>query len=322
MRNSLFFLLLTLLVAACKPQVPSDVIQPDELEDILYDYHVSQAMGKVELGTQADIDRNKLFRSVLKKHGVTEADFDSSLVYYYSRIDRLQPIYRRVSDRLSAEAKGLGVATGELNRYSQYGVTGDTANIWKGETDVLLIPRPTKNRFDFVVKADSTFMLGDSFMFQFMSEYIWQSGTKDAIVCIRSAYEGDSVIQTTGHLSPQGITQLHVPLNRTLKVKDMRGFIYLSAGQNVQDSRQMMFVSQIQLIRFHHKEIQGAHDTVRKDTLQADSLQRSANPARPGADTAGLVRVGRRLPVEHAPVSQRGASDRVDAGTGRTQRNK
>lgn len=35
-----------LLLSACKPGVPSGLIQPEELEDLLYDYHVAQAMAE------------------------------------------------------------------------------------------------------------------------------------------------------------------------------------------------------------------------------------------------------------------------------------
>ena len=313
MSRSLPFVLLVLMVIGCKPKVPLEIIQPDKLEDILYDYHVSQAMAKASFSSESDYERNKLFYAVLKKHGVSEAEFDSSLVYYYIRLERLYPIYRRVSDRLAAEAKGLGVAAGELNRYSQYGENGDTANIWTQDSEALLIPRPTMNRFDFVVKADSTFRLGDSFMFQFMTQYIWQSGMKDAVVCVKTAYEGDSVIQTTSHISAPGIAQMHIPLNRTLKVKEMRGFIYLTNNQEDADMRRMLFISQIQFIRFHHKEIEDAHETARRDSLAPDSLQRAADTRRPTADTTGALPVGQGLRSKSAPFRRGGAPNTVDA---------
>ena len=36
-------LLLFALVFSCKPQVPDEYIQPDEFEDILYDFHLAMA---------------------------------------------------------------------------------------------------------------------------------------------------------------------------------------------------------------------------------------------------------------------------------------
>ena len=43
-RKSLVFILLVMMVVGCKPTVPSEYIQPDELEDILYEYHVAESM--------------------------------------------------------------------------------------------------------------------------------------------------------------------------------------------------------------------------------------------------------------------------------------
>ena len=32
------------LLAACKPRIPSQVIQPDDMEDVLYDYYLASGM--------------------------------------------------------------------------------------------------------------------------------------------------------------------------------------------------------------------------------------------------------------------------------------
>ncbi len=314
MKRSLpFLILLMMVVAACKPTVPSDIIQPDDMEDILYEYHIAQAMARIEEGGSAtsDYDRTKFFLAVLEKHHVTEAEFDSSLVYYYSHVDRFKGIYTRVSERLYDEGKRLGAAVGELNRYSQYSESGDTANIWKQETAVMLLPRPTKNRFDFVIKADTTFKVGDSFTFQFMAEHIWQSGVKDAVVCIRTTYEGDSILQTVNHLSASGTFQLYIPANRTQNIKEMRGFIYLPNSEESGDVRQLMFVSQIQLIRFHNKEIESTNEN-ESETVEADSMQRVDNIRRSAPDTP-MPDNREGLRSKSAPFRKGGSSDGVDA---------
>ena len=309
-RSIPMFILAAMMATACKPTVPSQYLQPDEMEDILYDYHISQAIAKSENSAQTDYDRTKLFYAVLEKYNTTEAVFDSSLVYYYSHVDRFKPIYARVSGRIASEGSRLGAAVGDINRYSQYNENGDTANIWRGETALMLLPRPTKNRFDFVIKADSTFMVGDSFMFQFYSEHIWQSGNKDAVVCIRTAYEGDSIIQTTGHFSSSGISQIRVPANNTLNIKELKGFIYLADNDPSSDIRKLMFISQIQLIRFHNKEIAQSNENKSESVVKTDSMQRVANPSRPNTDTL-LYNTGTGLRGKNAPFRRGDASNRV-----------
>lgn len=275
MKNSLFVFLTLLLITACKPKVPEQYIQPDEMEDLLYDFHLAQAMAKEDRDGNMEFNKSKYFYAVLKKHGVTEADYDSSMVYYFSHLDRLQKVYKGVSERLSDEAKMLGAAVGEIGRYSQLSTSGDTANIWSDRTDLILMPFPTMNRYDFTVKVDTSFHKGDSFTFQFITEYLWQGGMKDAVVCIATKYEGDSIIQTSNHVSVSGLSQIRIPANNENKMKEMCGFIYLTSGsENDVNNRRMMFINQIQLIRFHNKE---TNETSNRN-IQADSLQRIDRP--------------------------------------------
>ncbi len=314
--NSLFVLFVLSAMLACKPTVPSKYIQPDDMEDILYDYHVAQALASEDPMGNYEFERTKYFLAVLKKHGLTQADFDSSMVYYYSHLDRLKPIFMEVNERLADEAKSVGASVGS-GRYLGYSTTGDTANIWKNRTDLLLIPRPTMNRFDFTVDVDTSFYKGDSFVFQFMSEYIWQSGSKDAVVCIVTKYEGDSIIQTTNHVSVSGISQIRVPANREQKLKQMYGFIYLNDVSDVETTRKMMFITQMQLVRFHNKEIKNETKT---DSVQTDSVQRSGDARGTAPQTTGGGANGRSgiqsLSVGGGTGQHRMASGPVDIDKG------
>jgi hypothetical protein len=167
------------------------------------------------------------------------------------------------------------------------------------------------NRFEFTVKADTSYRKGDSFMFQFMSEYIWQSGMKDAVVCLVSQYEGDSIIQTVNHVSVSGLSQIRVPANRENKLREMRGFIYLGKGNdNEKNLRKLMFISQIQLIRFHNKELQ---NETTSQPAKTDSVQRSDNARRTEIDTVrarNIERIhSRPLPIGPGTVKH-GVADR------------
>ena len=283
-KYSLIPLLLIALLMACTPSVPKRFIQPGDMEDILYDYHIAQAMAKAERGgDNAVFDQSKLFYAVLKKHGISKADFDSSMIYYYSHVERLKDIYTEVNERLSDEAKSLGTSVGDINRYSQYSASGDTANVWAGATDLLLMPYPTMNRYDFTVKVDTSYYKGDSFVFQFVSEFIYQSGSRDAVICIAAKYEGDSIIQTVNHVSISGLAQVRLPANTEKKLKELHGFIFLNSGTNDDvTTRKMMFISQIQFIRFHNKP--KANETGNEKTA-ADSLSRTDNARRTVSDS-------------------------------------
>ncbi len=262
-------LLLSAFVAvACTPSVPSDVIQPDEMEDILYDYYISQAMAGQALNQKdASYDRYVYFSAVLQKHGVTEADFDSSLVYYYSNAKRLHGIYSSLSERIGNEAMGLGASVSEFNKYSSLSESGDTANIWQDATSLLLTPYAPSNKFTFSIKADSTYKVGDSFLVNFMSDFIYQAGTKDAVVYVAVRYDNDSVSTHVTHIGVSGVSRLRIPANDESKVSNIDGFVYLNRGSDDSRTLKLLFISQMQFVRFHKKEMPKAVQA--KDSVAA-----------------------------------------------------
>lgn len=245
---------------ACKPGTPSRYIQPDDMEDILYDYHIGQAIAQLEDGSmeQRNFDRTVYLAAVLKKHGVTRADFDSSLVYYYTRSDRFRKMYKRVADRLSDEALSLGASEGEVERFATLSMNGDTANVWAGNRTAMLIPYAPYNRLSFHQKADTTFHKGDSFMLNLMVDFMYQTGTKDAVACLTARLENDSIISRVNHVSVSGVNQLRLNVDDSLAVKELYGYFYLGKGNDQSSTLKLMFINNIQLIRFHRKDVK--HD--------------------------------------------------------------
>lgn len=272
---------LFLFMTSCKPTVPSEYIQPEEMEDILYDYHMSQAMAYQKSRTESHApaagnnpvyNRNLYYHAVLKKHGVTEAEFDSSLVYYYTRADKLHKIYKRVSERMEKYAISLGANVSDINKYSQFNAEGDTANIWRGITSTVLTPAPPYNRLDFKIDGDSTFRKGDSFLFNFMTDFIYQGGTKDAVIYIAVRYDNDSISTHISHVSVSGLSQLRVPENVKNDIKEINGFVYLNRGNDESNTLKLMFINQIQLIRFHRQGQPESADSIQMETEQKDSV--------------------------------------------------
>ena len=249
----------------CKPSIPKGIISPDDMEDILYDYHLSKTMTNQlpsDDGTR-EYKETLLMHAMLKKHGVTEAEFDTSLVYYYSHADKFAKIYQKVTKRLNDDAMELGASVGELGKITTYSLTGDTANIWKDATSVILMPRPVYNRVSYEIKADTAFRKGDSFQFSMMASFLYKSGMKDALVHVAIRYDNDSISTHYVHCTASGLTTLRIPANKEQKVKDVRTFIYLTPS-NDDGANSLLFINQIQLFRFHQTNETKKEDDVLK----------------------------------------------------------
>lgn len=265
-----------MLLVACKPGTPSQYIQPGEMEDILVDYYEARALAQHDGSIppqEREYNTALYIEAVLKKHGVTQAEFDSSLVYYYTRADRFVEIFQRVTERLDEKALTMGASEGEIGKYAQYNATGDTANIWVDRSRALLVPAPPYNRWEFSIDCDSSYRRGDALMMQFTSDYMYQTGTKGGVLYMAVDY-GDTVVGKNIHFSVAGISQLRIPADTTRRMSAIKGFFYLDGGNEVTTTTRLLFLNNVQLIRFHTRPAEYEP----KDSIARDSVAGRLDP--------------------------------------------
>ena len=99
-------MLLLLGLAGCGKEIPSDIIQPSEMESLLYDYHLATTMGN-DLPYGETYKKEAYLDYVFDKHHVTEAEFDSSMVWYTRHTYHLVTIYENVQKRFEEDEKHL-----------------------------------------------------------------------------------------------------------------------------------------------------------------------------------------------------------------------
>lgn len=315
MNRLIYILGVVALLVSCKPTVPDGVIEQGDMEDILVDYHLARAMAQVGDGPERERRYNELLytEEVFRKHGVTKADFDSSLVYYYGHGNRFGLMYEAVSERLDKQALAFGATEGEIGKYASLKATGDTANVWVERTTAFLTPVAPFNRLEFEMEIDSTYQTGDSFLMQFVSDYIYQSGTKDGILVLSLTFENDSTITRTNRFPSSGINSLRVEGLRDVALSRLRGFFYLNGDHEHSSSMRLLFLSNIQLIRFHNTD--NKNDVKHEEpTLQKDSVESVATAERSDSDSAShrnKFREGLRLPTTEGGTAIHGMAKRV-----------
>lgn len=317
-------------MTSCKPGVPRQYIQPSKMEDILCDYHIAQGMGQTAAGSEEQ--RNYKIRlyedAVFRKYGVTRAEFDSSLQFYYKRSDWFRKIYERVSDRLNQQALTYGASQGELSLMT-LSASGDTADIWTDRKAMLFMPMAPYNKYQFTMKADSSFHQGDHFLLSFNSSFIFQEGTRDGIAYLAIVYENDSVATQMHRIGSSGHIQMRMGNSSNLSIKALKGFFYLGRGMMESKSTlRLMFLNNIHLIRFHKRDGEQEDNTPvggqrimdsgreKIDSLRGGAQQRMGDsllPPRKGTTPDGVDRgnntIGKELqrPVKSLP--QRAPAD-------------
>ena len=224
------------------------------MEALMYDYFVSRGFVDTKHG-MSDYQNRYNIEAVLRKHGLTQAEFDSSLVYYYNNMEQMNVIFTNIQKRLSEEALQLGASAGEVERFTIQSTSGDTTDVWEGHRQMLLMPIPPYHVVQFSQKADTSFHAGDSFLLTFGSHYLAQSGSRNANVGLYVTYENDSTASATTVINSTGSTTLRL-VSCSLKVKKIDGFFYMARRDKSDNENDMclLFLNRIQLMRFHEQK--------------------------------------------------------------------
>lgn len=252
----LWMLLLLLCAVGCKPTVPSEYIRPDDMEDILYDYHIAVSMAQNEGASDLQVKSWQL--AVLKKHDVSEEKFNRSMLYYMRHTEKMHTIYEHLSNRLGEEAKALGVTDAELSQYGAITSRGDTADIWPGRKTLMLTPFAPYNKHSFTINVDTAFHKGDRLVLSFDSQFILQEGMRNLQVGLVVTYKNDSIEQKVQLVSGDARQTLTIEDRDNLGIKSIKGFFLL--GRNTPSpttTLTLLFASNIKFVRMHVKKPQG-----------------------------------------------------------------
>lgn len=261
MTGSFFF-------SSCRKGIPSDVIQPDKMEAILYDYHVANAIGNDYNGEER-YKKELLVQYVFKKHNVTEAHFDSSMVWYTRNTVELNKIYERVSDKFKQANELISQQAGTDAKSKSDPISGDTVNIWRQSALYELTSAPMTNKLVFTIPTDTSYKPRDRYMWK-VSAFFQTSkkSQKNAEMELSVRYQNDSTASACRRLA-EGVNRLYIQTD-TLPIKEVRGFIYYE-GDTLNTDIQTLLLHHISLIRYHKLESE-ENDTeeIEKDTTNVD----------------------------------------------------
>lgn len=257
---------------SCVPDRPSYVLSEDDMEDVLVDYHLALAIAEVQVG---DLQSNRyiLTQAALRKHGVTEEELDSSMLYWCRNSEKFVKICDRVSERLNYMAESQGVERQERNPYSYLATEGDTANVWNLREGVVVVPNIVDNIYSFTIEADTTYHPGDNFMWAFTTQFLNSDHYNEAYALLSIHYDNDSIVGTSQRISSS--RQIEVRLNCPIKYKNVpirsvNGTIYMPLRK---EGFGILALNNFVLVRYHDKTIR----IDKEETLVADSTEKLVN---------------------------------------------
>ena len=235
--------------------IPKGVIKRDKMENSLVEIHTAEAISETnfaEYGSNAQ--KEKLAAEVLKKNGVTKAEFDSSLSFYSSRLDLYMKIYQKVTERLVAQKENLTESVLAFERTLMTPV-GDTVDIWNKSSQIVLEPGVLANRVH-EIKVDTNFHND----YQLVLNFKLLNQPADSNTYVRVVLGNAATNEITKAVS-QNINQ---PGWNTVSFEDKEyklgdnvftSFTLIQRGKPVHE----LYIDSISLMRYHKKGTENIH---------------------------------------------------------------
>lgn len=231
-----------MIMTGCGKEIPEDIIQPDKMENVLYDYHLAMGMSNSLKTPEKEAYKNFVF----EKHRISEAQFDSSMVWYTREAQELTSIYENLDKRFKREhAQAETLLESREGESVRITAPGDTVDIWNKAEILWMTRSPFSNPVTFEFKADSNFHAKDAFQWD-MNVHFFSKG--EMSVGLNVVYENDSIVGKTRQITQSGKYSIYLKNDSTYKIKGMNGFIHVMEDSVLNPS---ILIHDISLMRYH-----------------------------------------------------------------------
>ena len=212
---------------------------------------------------------------VFQKHGVTEAEFDSSMVWYSRHSDEMNTIYQNLQKRMETTAELLKKQTVRSSGEVTVSLSGDTVDLWQDRTIYWLTSSSLTNKVTFDLKADTSFHERDKMVLEANFSFLPKGKREGKVVmAMNLAFDNDSTQGISRVVEASGIQRLMLRPDSAFKYKSVTGFMYYTGKDH-----SSALISDIRLMRYRMREenLPQQNDSVaaKADTLAPnDTLRR------------------------------------------------
>lgn len=229
-------LFLALLATFGCRRTPGYVIGTDEMAEIIADLNTAEAVVETNHSTfPTDSARSVLRQSVYMSHGITEEQFDTSMVWYGRNIDRYIDMCERAVEILQERQERLGAQMADRMAVS---VSGDSVDVWQSSHYLNLNRRLPSQIIYFTLTADENWQPGDY--------YTWRMKIINGEPSMRwgfmAEYEDGSVETLNLATSGREWSEASFLSDSTKTMKEIRGYADLGEQSG-------LYVDSISLVR-------------------------------------------------------------------------
>lgn len=265
-----------LLFSGCSGR-PEGVLNKSDMTDILVEIHkLEGSLDAKGLSYNQAGEKDNYYKSILEKYEITQAEFDSSVVWYTKNPKRFSKIYDEVFVRLTALDEEI--KKGKYHPVDSIEYFTVKNNLWNKPSRYVFSKDSVRSRLDFEIN-DSSLLFGDVYTLRFLHQIAPMDSSVNQHILFRINYANgkvDSVYQKAYNDSLLRRYTFHVPVQKKLKIKSISGALLgSSAFKGVFNAK----IDSISLVRTYRSDLQ---DSLRKVVEKADStiykFQKKQNP--------------------------------------------
>lgn len=244
-----------LIIAGCNR--PRGVLSQDKMADVITELHkLDGSLAAKGIGVDKINEKNEYYDAVLKKYGITRAEFDSSLTYYTKNPKKFERIYENVITNLTDLQKDINkgkyhqVDTTELHKIRY--------DIWNKARKYALTKDSARTKLSFEI-PDQNFILGDVFTLKMLHRISKTDSSANKQIRLQINYKNGRTFGIIKKIQADGITRritLRVKSVYPSKIKSISGEIL---GCSAYKGKQDILVDSISLMRMY--------DTSKQDSL-------------------------------------------------------
>ena len=217
-------LIFFLSVVGCS-RAPKGIISEKKMQQVITDIYMADAIINSDPYTFGrDEDKKALYQSVFDKYRITEALYDTSLIWYGKNLD----VYMQVNNMALAEVKRRIEKTGSIEPEKTSIVNEDSIDIWTERRYYEFFPTSLSNTVIFRFRSETDYPSGSVFILGLHVLGLVRDMQSPVEVHLR-AEQNDTTIVATQTITTNGY---HETILRTLpvqRVKQVYGYVRLNA---------------------------------------------------------------------------------------------
>lgn len=266
-RSLLFIVILaTIILASCNNR-PAGILNNNDMTNILFEMHkLDGSLDTKRLSYSGNNDKNNYYKSILKKYNITQAEFDSSLIWYTKNPKKFEKIYVSVYDQITKLQED--VESGKYHPIDSIELLKIKNSLWNRPQKIAYTKDSTRNKLNFEIK-NSSFQFGDVYILKFLQQIAPEDSCSNQHILLKiNYYNGkiDSIYQKTYNDSLLRRYIIRFPAIRKLKIKSISGALL---GSTSYKGKFNALTDSISLVREYRPDLQ---DSIRNIVLKKDPI--------------------------------------------------